>query len=167
MLISAPRYLFSALYGAALLVLIDQAAELAATLYPFNFTNLQWRFGAFGLIVGRTTTGVIVDILVVIAALGLQHRGFLRGWGIAHLVVAPILLMGLAVFVLDSLELRNAVPSDQAAVMTTAAARAVLMVLLAVIYCVSVTIAAIRATRRPIGAKTGAGATSGPVVVAE
>jgi hypothetical protein len=151
MTIVAPRYLFHALYAAAGLVLADQLAEVLATLYPFDLRAVQWRFGAYGLIVGRATTAVVIDALVVLAALGLGHRRVLRAWGIAHAVAAPLLLMGLAVFLLDSLELRSAAEAELARAMTSAAVRSVAIVVLAVVYCGFVLAATFRATARPPG----------------
>jgi hypothetical protein len=149
MLTTAPRYLFLALYAAGLLVFLDQAAELVAAVLP-NFTpdDPQFRFATFALIVSRTTTAVIMDMLIILAALGLQHSRMLRFWGIVHLVVAALLLVGLAFFVLDVVQLRTVVSGDAAGTLTITAIRASVMVILAVVYCVYVMIAATRAARR-------------------
>src|SRR5205809_390951 len=113
MLASAPRYLFFALYAAALLVFLDQAAEVVAAVAPsFNPADPQMRFGAFGLLIGRTTTAVIMDVLVILAALGLHHGRMLRFWGIMHIIVAALLLGLLALFLLDAVELRTVVSRE-------------------------------------------------------
>ncbi len=149
MLATAPRYLFFALYAAAALVLLDQAAELIAGLVPnFNLSSPEFRFAAFGLIISRTTTAVIVDALVILAALGLHHARLLRIWGILHVVVAALLLVGLAFFLLDTVELRNAVNRDAASTFVVAAVRASVMVVLAVGYCGWILVASGRAGRR-------------------
>ena len=160
------RFLFRALYAAAVLVLIDQAAELLASLYPFEIGSVRWRFGAFGLIIGRTTTAVIVDALVLIAAVGLGHRAVLRVWGGLHFVVAVPLAAGLVMFLLDTLELRRSVIPDVAGTMVLASARAAVVVLAAVIYAIGAGIATFRAIKlipEPRG-ETGSGS---PLVMRE
>lgn len=142
--VPASRFIFIALYVAAVVVLLDQVAELVASLYPFRIEQIQWRFGAFGLIVGRTTTAVIVDALVFLAALGLGHRGVLRAWGGLHFVLAALLIGGLAVFTLDALELRRTVAREAADTFVLAAGRAAVVVAAAVVYCIWAAIAAFR-----------------------
>ena len=163
MLASAPRYLFFALYAAAVLIFLDQVAELVVVLYPFRGTAVDWRFGAFGLVMGRTTTAVIMDVLVILAALGLRHRRGLRIWGILHVVFGALLLVGLVMFALDTLELRSTVRADAEGTLTLGAARAALMVVLALVYCVLVTVASLRASRR--GQADKGGDDEGPVLV--
>jgi hypothetical protein len=149
MLATAPRYLFLALYAAALLMFLDQAAEVFAVVLPdSNLANPQVRFGIFGLIIGRTTPAVMIDVLVVLAAIGLQHRRMLKFWGIAHIIVAALLLAGLALFILDVVQLRTVVTQDAVGVLMITAVRSAVMVILAVIYCIWVLIAANRAARR-------------------
>jgi hypothetical protein len=139
--------LFAALYAAAVVVLLDQAAELFVSLTPVRVGDIRWRFGAFGLVVGRTTTAVLVDILVIVAALGLGHRGFLRAWAILHLIVAGVLLIGLGGFALDAIELHRLTNPEVTSSFELAAGRAAVVVGVAVVYCVWAAVATLRATR--------------------
>ena len=139
------RYLFRALYAAAALVLMDQLAELLASTYPFQVGEVKWRFGAFGLFIGRTTTAVIVDMLVLIAAVGLEHRRFLRVWGALHFVVGVLLVAGMAIFSLDVLEMRRSVVPEAAGTLVLASVRAGIVVVAAVIYAFGAGLAALRA----------------------
>jgi hypothetical protein len=152
----APRYIFVALFAAAFLVMVDQAAEVLITLFPFQFGVVTWRFGAAGVIAGRTTTAVFLDALVLLAALGLERRRFLRWWGLFHFLVAAVLLAGGALFVLDAIELSNNVKSEAAGVLVLTGVRASLIMALGVIYCCWVGIASVRATRGG-GAAGGSG----------
>jgi len=142
-----PRSVFGLLYVAALMVLIDQSSELVASMYPFRTSDVQWRFGAYGLIVGRTTTMVLVDIMLIVAAAGLRHRLVVRAWGLLHFLVAATILVGLTMFVLDALELRRVVRPEAATTVQLAAGRAALVALVAVVYCVWVGIAAFKGSR--------------------
>lgn len=141
------RFVFVALYAAALVVLLDQAAELVASMYPFQIGDIQWRFGAFGLIVGRTTTAVLVDVLVFMAALGLMHRSVLGAWAIVHLVAAVALVIGLVSFSLDALELRRRAVPEVAGTFDLAAGRAAVVVLVVAVYCVWAGVATILVMR--------------------
>jgi hypothetical protein len=160
------RFLFKALYAAAVLVLIDQAAELLASLYPFEVGSVRWRFGAFGLIIGRTTTAVLVDALILIAAVGLGHRTVLRVWGGLHFVVAVPLAAGLVMFLLDTLELRRSVVPEVAGTMVLASARAAIVVVAALVYAIGAGIAAFRAIKLIPGARADVGSGS-PLVMRE
>lgn len=150
------RYAFGALYATAFLILFDQFAELAASLYPFKPDTVQWRFAAYGLAVGRTTTLLLADALVVLAALGLRQGRVVRVWGILHLVFLVPLLAGLVGFGLDALEVRRDLRADAKSPVELASVRAVVVALLAVGYCVWAGVAALRATRA--GASPGEGA---------
>ncbi|MBM4188890.1 MAG: hypothetical protein FJ206_16415 [Gemmatimonadetes bacterium] len=143
----ATRLLFPALYAGAILVLVDQAAELATSLHPFTWSSSQWRYGAFGLTIGRATTGVIFDAMVLIAAVGSGHRRFLRVWAVVHLVFGLLLLAGLAAFLLDAVELRRAVRPEMAGPMLLASSRAAFVAGLGTLYCVGVAVGILRAVR--------------------
>jgi hypothetical protein len=122
----AVRRLLGLLYVAALLLLTDQVSDLAATLLANNpsLGTESWRFGAFGLLTSRLSVFLIADVLLFAAALSLEHRRVLRGLGVIHLLVAPALLAGLAVFALDWLQLRSRVGGPAARTFDVAALRA-------------------------------------------
>jgi hypothetical protein len=158
----ALRYVYAALYAAAALVGIDQAAELAASLVPFRIGEVQWRFGAYGLVIGRVTTLVLVDGMVLLAAAGRGHAGVLRAWGVLHFLLAALIVPGLFLFALDALELRRAVRPEAELTLLVASARAAAVAAAAAVYAIVVGVVAFRAAR-PLGA--GAGAASKPVLL--
>jgi hypothetical protein len=145
---AAPRFLFAALYAGAIVVLLDQSAELIASLSPLRFGEVEWRFGAFGLLVGRTTTAVLVDALLFIAAAGSGHRGLLRGLGVVHFVVAAFFAVGMGAFVLDVVELRRKAAPAIVGTFDLATARAAIVVVTVVVFCVWAGVALLRAGRR-------------------
>ena len=126
----AIRSLLGLLYVAALLLLTDQVSDLASSLLTNNpsLGTESWRFGAFGLLISRVSVFLIADVMLFAAAILLDHRRVLRVLGVAHLLVAPALLGGLAVFALDWLQLRGRVgpagarPFDLAALRASALA---------------------------------------------
>lgn len=156
------RFLFAAVYAAAALVLLDQGAELVAALVPFRAGEVDWRFGAFGLLVGRTTTAVLADVLVFVAAVGSGHRTFLRVWGVVHLAVAAVVVTTLVIFSLDVVELRRRVTVDAAGTFLVSSLRAGVVAVVAAVYCVWAGVAAFRAPGQPVA--NGRGATA-PLLV--
>jgi hypothetical protein len=141
------RYLFRSLYLAALLIVFDQVAEVIASTYPFRASSPEWRFGLYGLLATRTSPLVLADAFFLLAAAGLGHRTFLRGWGVIHFVAALVVAAGLAGFALDYLELRNTVRPEFAGTVLAASTRAASMGLLAVGYCLVIGFFAWRAGR--------------------
>ncbi len=142
------RFVFLALYAAAGLVIVDQLAELAIGLYPFRAGEVHWRFGAFGLATGRATVLILVDALLLVAALGLGHGGFVRFWSVIHMVLGLIFLGGVAIFSLDVLEIRRTVRPEGMQSFLLAAARAAVMVLISVVFCFWAGIAGWRSSKR-------------------
>ena len=125
--------LLALLYLAGSVVLADQAADLTATLLANNATPsiANWRFGAFGLLVSRTSVLVVADVMLFAAAIGLGHRRVLRVLGALHLAIAVLLLGGLVLFTLDWLQVRSRVRAEAMGSFDLAALRAAVIVVLA------------------------------------
>lgn len=143
---SFPRALYLAAVVAAAVMLFDQLFELAVSIYPFHLRMVQWRFGAYGLLVGRTTAFVFADMLLVLGIVGLDRRRLLRGWGILHLAVAGLLLPVMGLFALDALEMRQTVRSGVEGPLALAAVRVVLVGAVALGYLLWTGITVLRAT---------------------
>jgi hypothetical protein len=105
------RRLLGLLYLAGALLLVDQLADLAATLLakPLAASQPGWRFGAFGLLMTRISVFLIGDVILFTAALGLAHRKVLRGLGFIQLLLALGVLAGLGMFTLDWVQVRTQV----------------------------------------------------------
>lgn len=100
------------LYAAGAAIAIDQYADLVATVWPLKPGELQWRFGFLGLFLGRMAPLLMADLLIIMGAIGMGHRLFLRLWGVLHIVLTVVLLGILGLFVLDALQVRTLVPPD-------------------------------------------------------
>ena len=134
------------LYLAAIVILVDQAAILAASIYPLAFESVNWRFGAIGLTAGRATPFLLGDLLLLSAGILAGHRGFLRFLAAMHVLVAVLLVAALGMFVLDTLEIRQLLPLDARGNAMASATRAAIALLAMVVYCFLVAIRVIRAT---------------------
>jgi hypothetical protein len=122
----ALRRLLLLLYLAGVLLFVDQLAELVSALLsaPMAPASPAWRFGAFGLLVSRTSGFLIADAMLFLPAVALEHRRTLRGLATLHLLLAFGLLAGAGTFVLDWLQVRKGVRPGGATALDVAALRA-------------------------------------------
>lgn len=129
---AAVRNLFALLYGAGILILADQAADLAATLLANapSPSAAPWRFGVFGLLMSRVSVFLVADVMLWSAALGMEHRSVIRTLGLLHLLMAGVVFAGLVVFALDWLQVRGRVQAERTQGFDLAALRAILIALL-------------------------------------
>ena len=134
------------LYLAAIVILLDQAAILAASIYPVAASSVNWRFGAVGLFAGRATPFLLADLLLLAAGMFAGHRGFLRVLAVLHVLFAVLLLGALGMFVLDTLEIRQLLPLDARAQALASAVRAAIALLAVAAYCLVIAVRVIRST---------------------
>lgn len=120
------RRLLVVLFAAGLLLLLDQAADLLATLLsqPVHVGAATWRFGLFGLVSSRTSAFLVGDVMLFAAVIGLGWQTVLRILGVVHLLLAIGLVAGLALFLLDAVQLRGTVPLPSRRAFSLAALRA-------------------------------------------
>lgn len=137
------------LYLAGLYIIADQAVDVAATLlaHPVSPGAVVWRFGVFGLVATRATTLLVADVMLFAAAIGLEHRRVLRVLGALHLVLAVAVAAALAVFGLDTIQIRGLVGSGAERRFDSAAVRAAVAAALGIVVLGWAGIASLRAGR--------------------
>ena len=120
------RGILAVLFGAGLLILLDQAADVLAALLarPVELGAPSWRFGLFGMLTSRASVLVVGDVMLFVAAAALGWRSTLRGLGVVHMLLAATVAVGLILFLLDALQVRATVPAQLAGAVSAAAARA-------------------------------------------
>ncbi|HET8625487.1 MAG TPA: hypothetical protein VFM14_18145 [Gemmatimonadales bacterium] len=137
---SRGRTVVGALLPVALLLIASPLADLTAALLPLRFAEVSWRFGAYGLLTNALVTPILgLAIILVLYGFRGQRRPIAVAAGVAALV-ALVLIGGFALFVLDYLQLRQAVgrlargPYDSAAfkAMIVATLEAIVLLSLAV-----------------------------------
>jgi len=121
----AVRRLLAVLFAAGLLILLDQSADLIAILLSrkADLSAANWRFGLFGLVTNRTSALLVGDAMLLASATALGWRNMLKVLGSLHLVLATGALAGLALFVLDAVQVRRVVPAQSLATFSVAALR--------------------------------------------
>jgi hypothetical protein len=162
--LSASPLLFL-LYPLGLLIFADQVTDVLALLMAqpaVETGSAQWRFITFGLVTSRITALVLADVMILGAAVLLQHRIMLRVMGFLHLLVAITLAVTLVLFLLDALELRSLMRFDDRQRLVAAASRTFVVTSLAILACAAAGILALRATR---SSRHRRGHKSGPLVV--
>ena len=99
-------------YGLAVALIIVPLLEPLFTVWPLQPSNVQWRVGAFGM----TTSSMLLPVAgVAVAALTAYVR---REWralqvvAVLSLAGALVLLGGLGLFGLDSLQVRQQLPTN-------------------------------------------------------
>jgi hypothetical protein len=104
------------LFIAGLLILLDQSADLIATVLsrPADPSAANWRFGVFGMVASRASALLVGDVMLFVAATALDWRSLLRILGAFHLVLAAAVLVGLGLFLLDAVQVRGAVSAEGA-----------------------------------------------------
>lgn len=148
---------YGVLYAAAALVLVDQASEFITGLAPYRWSSVEWRFGAFGLLVGRTTSLILFDALFVIAAGARGDWRALRVMAVLHAGLAAAVLAGLALFGLDFLEFKHQVPPQMLPSVYYATGRAAVISVLVALYGIVAAVGLFRATRPRGGRPNDAG----------
>lgn len=103
------RPLAWAAYAVALLLIIMPLVELVLGIWPLRIGQLNWRFGAAGLVSQSVMTPLLGMLLAVATAAAVGHRLLARVLsGIA--VAGGILgILAIAMFTLDALEARASV----------------------------------------------------------
>ncbi|HEU5219793.1 MAG TPA: hypothetical protein VFU23_14130 [Gemmatimonadales bacterium] len=155
-----PRRLLILLFVAGLLILLDQTADLIATILSRKAdpSAANWRFGLFGLVASRTSALVVGDVMLFASVVVLGWRTMLKTLGALHLLLAVAALAGLVVFVLDAVQVKGGVPAQAAVAYSGAVFRAGVVSLVAALALGWAGVAAWR-TARPVsrGEQGGSG----------
>jgi hypothetical protein len=138
---SGGRTVVGVLVPVALLLIASPLADLVAALVPMRPGEVSWRFGAYGLLINALVTPIVGLAIIEIVG-GLQHRARLMAIMAAVCgLLALVLVGGFALFLLDYLQLRQAVgrlargPYDSAAIkaMIVSVIEAVVLLWLAIV----------------------------------
>jgi len=113
------------LAGGVLLILLS-LVDLVANIWPLQFGQLEWRYGAWGLLSAYLLTPLLGTILLAAAAALLGHNRALSVLSWLNLTAAGLLVVGSVLFVLDVVQLRGAVPLGDQSRFDTGAAKALI-----------------------------------------
>lgn len=97
------------LYPVGAALTLFPMADIASRLYPANFGNIQWRFAAVGLGLSSLSMLLVGLALVGLTAAVRDDRAVLRALALIATVIAVVVLASIAVFLLDTLQVRSLV----------------------------------------------------------
>ncbi len=144
--------LTGAAYCVGALLIVVSLFDYAVGVWPFAPNQIEWRYGAVGLLAGYTLTPLLGGLILSVAAATAGHRVALRGLGIWHLVVALGLVLLIGSFSLDALQVRRDTDAQSRLVTEVGSARAAVKLLLTAIGAAWLGIAALRQARGPVAA---------------
>jgi hypothetical protein len=103
---SVARRLAPCLYLVAFILIVVPLFDAAISTLPFRPGNVQWRFGAIGLLSSTLLTPGLGFLLAVVTAVTLQHVLVQRVLAILSWVAVAAVLALLVLFTLDALQTR-------------------------------------------------------------
>lgn len=147
-------------YFVAFLLISLSLFDFAGTLWPFLPSDASWRYGSVGILSGFLLTPMIGSLLAVYVAAFAGHGRALRLLGIVDLAVAGLLLVGLASFALDSLQVRSDTSPEARGVLEMGAIKVVVKHLAGIVAFAWLGMTALKVGKRTRGierAEAGAG----------
>ncbi len=144
---SSYRPFIRSLYPLGPVMAIASAIDPIVRVYPFHFGNVGWRFGAVGLL-SESVVGVLFSVVCTtgVAAL-LNDRRAARVLSALTALFGLGLLAVLALFVLDSLQVRAGVRPDVKSALDASVIKAALTIAVNVPIALAIGIAGWRSTR--------------------
>ncbi|GAB1341206.1 hypothetical protein [Gemmatimonas sp.] len=103
------------LFTIALLLIAIPFVQAGAQIWPLQLTNIQWRFSAANALSSILLLPFLGISLLLLLARGLENRGLARTVGAVGALFTLGLLASLAVFFLDSQELKTIVSTQMSA----------------------------------------------------
>ena len=101
-----------AAYVLGFMILAFNSLDFGANVWPWQPGSIQWRFGAVGLFAGPLASLVLGFFLIMAGAWTLKHRRMQRLMAIFSILTVVLLLVVMAGFTLDALQMRAAVREE-------------------------------------------------------
>ncbi len=121
------RMLGSVMYFAAVALIINAAAQFTIPVWPLKPSELNWRVGASGLLMDALLATVIPQAMLYFAAFMNNDRKTLQILRWVTLVTGLVTIGLLALFALDSVQIRGALPQNVKGQFIKAALKAALV----------------------------------------
>ena len=105
--------LYRGLYAVAALLVVISALDFAGAIWPFLPAEAGWRYGAIGLLSGFLVTPLVGVALAALVAIEQRHDAVLKFLGILAFGAGVVLLVGIAAFALDAVQVRREAASPE------------------------------------------------------
>ena len=126
------RSFLPGIYPVAALLVLAPLADLLGLGWPLRPAETTWRFGSLGLGFGSLTVQILGVTLAMGTAAALGHRRILRFLALGSVAVGVVLIAGIARFLLDYGQLRDAIPPSEQTGFDSSSFRALISATLAV-----------------------------------
>jgi hypothetical protein len=100
------------IYFVVLLLIALPVLDYATNMWPIRLGDVDWRYGAVGLLSAYLLTPLVGIVLLLGVAIGLQHRRIVRILSVVNIVVALLIAFAVVFYALDMLQLRGGVPDE-------------------------------------------------------
>jgi len=139
--LAAPTYLVA--FALTIIPIFDEMMKFL----PLRVEDPRWRFGAFGVMSNALLLSVTGLLIAFVATAVFEHARFRRILGILTGLAAVVITGGWILFVLDAVQVRNAVVPAAALAFKVASTSASVKSLIAVVTLASLTLASFRMPR--------------------
>ncbi len=150
--------LTGAAYCVGTLLIATSILDFVGTVWPLTLTDVNWRYGAVGLLSGFTLTPLLGGLILALTASLAGHRNALLVIGVLHLAAALVLVLLIGGFTLDTLQVRRAASEQVRSVAEIGAIKAAIKLVFTVVALLWIGVAGLR---RPTGRPAASTATSG------
>ena len=141
------RRLVPASYVVALLFVLGPIADSLTNVWPWQLDNEQWRFGLVGVSSNYLVSVVFGLLMAAVIAGAAEQRTMLRVVGALAGAGAAVLVLVLAAFALDTIQLRGYVREEQVPMFKIGAVKTFLKVLTASLALVVLTVGCFKAAK--------------------
>lgn len=142
------RPVLMAVYPVAALLVLVPTIEVTAGAWPFQPSELSWRFGVGGIALKTVVTPLLGLLLAMVAGALLEHRRAVRALSVLCFLAALGTTMVAVFFALDFLQLRGMVEPRMRQGMTVASGTALLMAVMVTPAALALGMGGWKATRR-------------------
>ena len=105
-------FMWAPVYFVALLLIFIPISEVVLAAWPLRIGEVTWRYGAFGMIGQGVMTPLLGLLMVLWTAVALQQRWLVKTLTVLCYVGAVIFAGMIALFALDTLQMRAAVADE-------------------------------------------------------
>ena len=154
------RHLAWPAYLVALTMMLAPLVDIWTTLFPWNFGEARWRFGAVGLLSNALMIPLAGLLIAFAIAWSREQRTMLRAVGVIGVLGALVCLLALFGFALDALQTRSQVRPEMRLSFNVASVTAALKTILGGATFLAFGLSGWRAAKAATGGKSS-GATGG------
>ncbi len=116
--------------------------------WPIRLAEVGWRFGATGIVLNTLVTPLLGIFIAIAVASFLGHRPVVKVLSIACWVLGGLLVLSIAMFVLDSLQVRGEVAEQNRGQFTAPTAKAIILGLISAIVAIWLGVSGHRVSRK-------------------